>query len=79
MMKDADRKIAVLEGIAAKQEKALELLGPANPLCTVAEYRNTLAEMVNISGFPNEDKFFLPVSQQQVMQEQMQKHKHKLK
>lgn len=65
-------KIATLSQIAQKQEMILQQMGPTNPLCTVAEYRNTLAEMINLAGFPNEDRFFLPTSHAQVMQQMMQ-------
>jgi hypothetical protein len=74
-------KIATLTEIANKQEMVIEKMGPMNPLCTMSEYRNTLAEIVNLAGFPNEDRFFLPLEHAQVMQqfqEQMQQMQQQL-
>jgi hypothetical protein len=74
-------RIGVLNMVAEKQERILEQLGPTNPLCTLAEYRNTLAEMIELAGYPNADRFFLPVSHQQVMgqlQQQMEQMQQQL-
>lgn len=66
------QKIATLRDTADRQAAILEKLGPINPMCTFAEYRNTLAQIIELEGFPNADLFYLPVNHQQVMQQAMQ-------
>jgi hypothetical protein len=63
------QKLQSLSLIAEKQEQIFQTAGQVNPLVTPAEYRETLAQMVNIAGFPNADKFFLPVDHGKVMQQ----------
>lgn len=53
----AESKIAILSGLAAKQEMVLEKLGPGNPLFTLGHYRNTLAEVLMLSGRKDVSKF----------------------
>ena len=52
-----DERMAMLTQIAAKQEQILQTLGPANPLVTVSQYRNTLAKVVELSGFRDASQF----------------------
>lgn len=52
--------------VAQKQEQIMQLLGPNNPLCTVAQYANTLAEITTLAGFKNTTKYFNQVDMQQV-------------
>ena len=77
---DASPKVALGRGteqdrmqylmmIAAKQEQAIQTLGPANGLCTLAEYRNTLEEMVRVSGYYHAETFFLPTEMGQQVQQ----------
>jgi hypothetical protein len=61
-------RIRTLMFISEKQAEILQTLGPTNPLVTLAEYRNTLAEIVELGGYPNADRFFVPVSHQEIMQ-----------
>ena len=56
---DARQRQAVLAQVAAKQEEILTKLGMDNPLCTLAQYRGTLAKMLDSSGFKSSDEFFL--------------------
>lgn len=58
---DDEKKLAVLGGLAAKQEQILATLGPANPLVGLAEYRATLAEMIELGGFPDAGRFIKEV------------------
>lgn len=62
-------KLAQLTMIADRQYAAIQQFGPQNELCTLAEYRNTLAEMVKLSGFYSPDKFWIPVNHAQQMQQ----------
>jgi len=65
-------RLAALGVIATEQKAILTELGPANPVCTYAHYRHTLAEMVKLMGYPDPDKFYNPVDQQQALQQIMQ-------
>ena len=56
---DARQRQAALAQVAAKQEEILTKLGMDNPLCTLAQYRGTLAQMLDSSGFKSADEFFL--------------------
>jgi hypothetical protein len=62
-------RIQYLTIIAQKQEAAIQQMGPQNGLCTLAEYRNTLAEIVKCSGYFHADQFFLPVQLGQQVQQ----------
>ncbi|HKW12933.1 MAG TPA: hypothetical protein VJS69_00465 [Candidatus Krumholzibacteria bacterium] len=52
-----EQKIAVLAGLAQKQELVLDKLGPSNPLFTLGHYRNTLAEALMLGGRRDISKF----------------------
>lgn len=70
-------KMQILGGIAAKQEQIMQQLGPVNPLCDLQQYRNTLAKMVELSGFKDTTKFFKDVNEQTIagIQQSMAKDK----
>lgn len=53
-----DDRMNFLAQVAAKQEAILAQAGVDNPLVGMAEYRNTLAKMVNLAGFKNAEEFF---------------------
>lgn len=61
-----EKKIAVLEGIAAKQELLISTLGPTNPVASLGQYSYTLRKAVELSGFPDSSQFFnqLPANYQ---------------
>lgn len=54
-------RLGALDRIAGKQEQVIATLGPDNPLCGVAEYRYTLAKMVELAGFKDASRFFKPI------------------
>jgi hypothetical protein len=54
-------KMNMLGTIAHKQEQILQTLGPLNPICTLQEYRNTLAQIANLAGFKDATRYFKPV------------------
>ena len=56
-----DERLAVLNNIAARQTEAMEKLGPDNPLVGLGNIRNTLAKMLEISGYKDTDQFFKPI------------------
>jgi hypothetical protein len=68
-----DRDMVMLQAIAGKQELILQNMGPDNPVCSLTEYRATLAEMVEVGGLRTADKYFKEVTPEavQAMMEQM--------
>jgi hypothetical protein len=56
-----DERLAVLNQVAIRQQEALEKLGPNNPLVGLGQIRNTLAKMLEISGYPDSSQFFKPL------------------
>jgi hypothetical protein len=67
---DQDR-MQFLMLVAQKQEQIIQLMGPANPLADVSQYRNTLAQICNLAGFKDASRYFKPVDPQ-ALQQQMQ-------
>jgi hypothetical protein len=53
-----DERLGVLNQVAIRQQEALEKLGPGNPLVGLGQIRNTLAKMLEISGYPDSNQFF---------------------
>ena len=51
----------MLQMIMQKQETILQGYGPANPLVSVGQYRETLSRMIEAAGFKDVDSFFKPV------------------
>jgi hypothetical protein len=56
-----DDRLAVLNQVVMRQQEALEKLGPNNPLVGLGQVRNTLAKMLEISGYPDSNQFFKQV------------------
>ena len=56
-----DERLNVLNQVVLRQQAALEKLGPNNPLVGLGQIRNTLAKMLEISGYPDSNQFFKQV------------------
>ena len=56
-----DERLAVLNQVVMQQKEVLEKLGPSNPLVGLGQFRNTLAKMLEISGYPDSNQFFKPL------------------
>ena len=56
-----DERLAVLNNIVTRQTQAMEKMGPNNPLVGLGQIRNTLAKMLEISGYPDSNQFFKQV------------------
>jgi hypothetical protein len=54
---DREQKLAMLQMIMGKQEQILTQFGPSNPLVSVAQYRDTLARMIEAAGFKDATAF----------------------
>ena len=64
-----EQKLQTLMAISAKQESILQQLGLNNPLVTVKQYRNTLAQICELQGFKDATKYFseiTPEAEQQI-------------
>ena len=56
-------RMAFLSSVAAKQEQIMATMGPQNQLAGLAQYRNTLAKMVELAGFKDASQFFTDPAQ----------------
>lgn len=54
-------QMAMLQMVLAKQEAILQQYGPANPLVTVGQYRETLGRFIEAAGFVDSAEFFKEV------------------
>lgn len=61
-------KMQFLMMVAQKQEQIMQLLGPSNPLCTLTQYANTLAQITTLAGFKDTSRYFNQVTAQQLQQ-----------
>lgn len=53
-----EEKLMFLSAVAARQEGIIQSLGPANALAGLAQYRNTLARMMELAGYKDASQFF---------------------
>ena len=56
-----DERLGVLSQVLLQQKEILEKLGPSNPLVGLGQFRNTLAKMLEVSGYADTNQFFKPV------------------
>jgi len=72
-----DQKMVFLTQLAQKQEMVIEKYGPYNPLVDLQQYRATLAQIIQLSGFQDATQFVKEVSPESVQQfmDQMSKSK----
>jgi len=54
-------RMQMLMQVSAKQQEILGTMGMANPLVSLAQYRNTLAKLIEMSGFRDASQFFSEV------------------
>jgi hypothetical protein len=63
-----DQKMMFLNQLAQKQEMVIEKYGPYNPLVDLQQYRATLAQIIQLSGFQDASQFVKEVSPESVQQ-----------
>jgi hypothetical protein len=63
-----DQKMMFLNQLAQKQEMVIEKYGPYNPLVDLEQYRATLAQIIQLSGFQDPSQFVKEVSPEAVQQ-----------
>lgn len=61
-----DQKMMFLTQLAQKQEMVIEKYGPYNPLVDLQQYRATLAQIIQLSGFQDPSQFVKEVSPESV-------------
>lgn len=57
-----EQKIQVLMAVLQKQEQIIGQYGPNNPIVSVKQYRNTLAQILELQGFKDVSKYFNEVT-----------------
>jgi hypothetical protein len=62
---DREQKLAMLNMVSQKQEQIIQAYGPSNPLVSVAQYRDTLARMIEAAGFKDASVFLNEISPEQ--------------
>ncbi len=62
---DREQKLAMLQMILAKQQEILQGYGAANPLVSVAQYRDTLARLIEAAGFKDASAFINQITPEQ--------------
>jgi len=71
-----EQRMVFLQGILAQQKEIIANFGPYNPLVSLEQYRDTLAEITKLSGYMDPAKFWKEITPQEVdafMQQQGQK------
>jgi hypothetical protein len=63
-----EEKIETLLAISAKQEGIFATFGPQNPIVTMKQYRDTLAEMAELRGRKDTEKYFQKITDEQLKQ-----------
>ena len=63
-----EQRMAFLAQIAARQEAIIQQYGPTNPLVDVMQYRNTLAQIIQLSGFADPSQFVKEISPETLQQ-----------
>jgi len=69
-------QMTMLQMVLAKQEAIIQQYGPANPLVSVSQYRQTLGRFIEAAGFSDSAEFFkeiTPEVEQQISQPQQPK------
>lgn len=63
-----EQRMAFLAQIASRQEAIIQQYGPMNPLVDVMQYRNTLAQIIQLSGFADPSQFVKEVTPEGLQQ-----------
>jgi hypothetical protein len=70
-----EQRVNLLTMVSAKQQEILQTLGMQNPLVTLKQYRNTMAQILELSGLKDASRYFseiTPEAEQQMAQPQEQ-------
>jgi hypothetical protein len=72
-----EQKMMFLTQLAQKQEQVIEKYGPYNPLVDLQQYRATLAQIIQLSGFQDPSQFVQEVTPEAVQQFMQQMSQNK--
>lgn len=61
-----EQRMVFLQGILAQQKEIIANFGPYNPLVSLEQYRDTLAEITKLSGYMDPAKFWKEITPQEV-------------
>ena len=70
-----EQKLSALMQAFQTQQNIIQQFGPGNPMVTLTQVRNTIADMLALSGIRNSTRYFNPMNpqiEQQIMQQQAQ-------
>ena len=65
--REDERRAALMQAMQM-QQTILQTMGPQNPLVTLSQFRNTLADLLGSSGIKNSDRYFQPLTPQMEQQ-----------
>jgi hypothetical protein len=63
-----EEKLQTLFDIKTTQEQILQTQGPQNPIVTIKQYRDTLAQMTELRGFKDASRYWLEITDQQIQE-----------
>jgi hypothetical protein len=57
-----EQRVALLTTVVAQQKEILQTLGPSNPLVSVKQLRNTMAQVLELSGLKDTARYFSEIT-----------------
>jgi hypothetical protein len=57
-----EQRVALLTTVVAQQKEILQTLGPNNPLVSVKQLRNTMAQVLELSGLKDTSRYFSEIT-----------------
>lgn len=65
-------RLAVLMMILQKQQEAVQMMGPLNPVANIMQMQNTMSDILTANDFKDVSRYFGPVGPQEMQQMQQQ-------
>jgi hypothetical protein len=65
-------RLAVLMMILQKQQEAVQMMGPLNPVANIMQMQNTMSDILTANDFKDVSRYFGPVGPEQMQQMQQQ-------
>lgn len=65
-------RLAVLMMILQKQQEAVQMMGPLNPVANIMQMQNTMNDILTANDFKDVTRYFGPIGPEQMMQMQQQ-------
>jgi hypothetical protein len=70
-----EQRVGLLTTVVGQQKEILQTLGPSNPIVSIKQLRNTMAQILELSGLKDASRYFseiTPEAEQQLAQPQQQ-------